>query len=234
MKTGKTSYKLLALTLAALSSNIGGTLYAREWDFRHGDASINEWLQAWELDSAAAKAAGALSIAPQPGLAAGKNDAFILEDVYDSSILSEDDSAGTPSISSTFDSVKAGTLAFRAGTSGTQNQNGMITLLAHGRPLLIVKLVNNSKAIIVSGAGEHEIQDDVNWFNRARDYSITWQGNGHATVSFTSNSGETKQFGPLRLLAPGAPDEIQLQVGYGRATGKALRIETFSLTTSTR
>lgn len=207
----------------------GLLLSASEWDFRSGEVSLDTWAELWTPMTEAAKADRAFRIDPQPGLDAGINDAFILADVYDSSLLNESDLTGTPVISSKFDAMESGKLTLRAGTAGIQNQNAMITLLAKGRPLLILRIVNNHESVVISGAGEFGFKDDQSWFNRAREYTITWDGSNGASVSFEAHSGARTETGPLRLLAPGSPDEIKMQVGFGRATNRELRIETFSL-----
>lgn len=229
MKIDYKTFRACNLAAAAWLVFFAGTLKAAEWDFRSGKVSLEQWSAAWTLESKAAEAEGALRIDPQPGLSAGLNDAFILEDVYDSSRLNEDDATGTPVMSTKFEATVSGTLSFRAGTTGTQNQNATITMLAEGRPLLIIKLINNTELAVISGAGKTALTDPINWFNRARDYTINWSGDGTANVVFEMASGETIETGSLKLLAPGNPDQIKLQVGFGRATGKALRLETFSL-----
>lgn len=202
---------------------------AATWDFRSGDVPLESWLELWTLETPAALAEKAFRIDPQPGLPAGVNDAFILEDVYDSSRLSEDDRAGTPIISSKFDAMRSGKLLLRAGTTGTQNQNATITLLAKGRPLLILKIINNHEAMVISGTGEEKFYDAESWFNRARDYVISWGEETGTNVVFETDQGTKTEARSLKHLAPGYPDEIRMQVGFGRATGKALRIEVFTL-----
>jgi hypothetical protein len=198
------------------------------WDFRAGGGALESWQGLWVLESKAAKAEGAFRLEPQPGNKPGVADAFILEDVYDSSVLGEPDVDGTPIISTTFESIEKGVLSFAAGTSGTQNQNAMVTLLANGRPVLIIKLINNTKGVVVSGSGESNFSDEAGWFNRTRQYVVTWDGSS-AAIAIRSDDGDVLPSKPIRFLAPGSPDQIRLQVGYGRGTTKSLRLEEFSL-----
>lgn len=203
------------------------------WDFRRGEAGVEDWVEGWKRDTRAAEAEKAMWLDISPQKASARLGALYLEDVYDSGAEGGTDRDGTPQISLSFAPIRQGSLSFRAGTAGTQNQQGIITLLARGRPLMLVRLTSNTEGVVASASGEVSFRD-VSWFNRARDYAITWvrQGDGTyaVTMTFQPLEGELVVFEPLRFLAPGAPDEVRMQVGFGRAVEKSLRIETFFLT----
>lgn len=200
------------------------------WDFRDADTGVSEWLSVWKTASKAAMMEGALTVMDPPGEVAGNHRALLLTDLMDSSVEKVNDEAGTPALSWDFDPVSDGILRFRAGTSGTQNQNASFILSAKGRPLLIIRLVNNHSGMIISRSGNQGFEDAQSWFNRARDFEVRWKATGEVTFTFTPESGEPAVFAPLTFLAPGSPDNLRLQVGFGRATQKALRIESLQLT----
>ncbi|MFH1497531.1 MAG: hypothetical protein ABII82_06860 [Verrucomicrobiota bacterium] len=198
-------------------------------DFRAGERAMGDWRSAWVLESAAAGVDGAMRIESAPG---NEDHALILDDVHDSRAAGGGDADGTPVISHAFTSLARGSLAFSAGTGGSQNQHASITVLSKGRELLLVKLVNNTSGLVVSATGEAAFSDD-SWFNKVRDYEITWEpqpdGGRAVTVVFYPKDREPVVFGPLQFLAPGDPDQIRLQVGFGSAVGKSLRIGRITL-----
>ncbi len=202
------------------------------WDFRNGEDAAPDWRRLWRPETNAAMAEGALRIAGPSGKPAGREQALVLEDVLDSSSEGGSDADGTPRIAYRFDPLACGTLGIRAGTGGTQNQQAVITLLAKKRPLLLIKLTSNTAGAVVSATGEAAFTDR-SWFNKARDFEIAWSpqpdGTHAVTVTFHALDAEPTVFGPLRFLAPGVPDQLQLQVGFGSAVGKSLRVERFFL-----
>lgn len=215
--------------LLAVGSVCASEEVVKAWDFRSGNLSVEDWLADWKPQSKVGGQEGALRVEQPPGNVQGDHTALILEDVYDSSADQGNDADGTPKVSWEFEPVSAGSLNLRVGTAGTQNQNGEIALLARGRPLLVIKITNNTTGLVVSGSGETEFSDSASWFNRARNLEIRWTADGDVMVSFIPENGDALELGPLQFLAPGAPDELTMQVGFGRATNKALRIESLSL-----
>ncbi|WP_309398669.1 hypothetical protein [Cerasicoccus maritimus] len=215
---------ILMLGLMQVSAETVGT-----WDFRNGNLDTEAFLKDWAIGSVAAEQEGAIQVVPPPGLVEPGQVAMVLNDVCDSSAHKLNDADGTPLLVYKFDSIPAGGFLFRAGTSGSQNQNATITLLSRGRPLLIIKLINNTTGVLVSGTGEIEFSDPVSWFNRARSFEVYWHENGRVDFYFKPDSGDPLEIRSLRFLSPGKPNEIQIKVGYGRGTGKAVRLETISL-----
>jgi len=198
-------------------------------DFRNGKTTLDDWEKVFDADSEAAKKEGAVRVEDPPGNVEGLHTALVLRDVLDSSRDKQSNEAGTPLFTSSFEPITSGKVTFRAGTNGTQNQNASLTLLAKGRPVLILRLVNNQEGLVVGGESHMSFEDEMPWFNRARDFSIAWDDSGEFTVGFVNHEGEKILLGPLRPLAPGAPDQIDFQVGFGRAVDKALRIEQLTL-----
>ncbi|MBC2595970.1 hypothetical protein H5P28_17020 [Ruficoccus amylovorans] len=203
-----------------------------EWDFTQGSQTAESWLTQWTPESDAARLPEAVRVAAPPGNVIGDHSALVIEDIDDSSNGSRNDAAGTPTFSCSFAPVDNGTLSFRAGTSGTQNQHAIFTLLSGKRTLLVIKLIGNTTGEIVSGTGKTEFSDGKSWYNRARDFAITWTDKGEVSVSFTPEQGAPLKLDHLKFISPGRPDCIQIQVGYGKATGKAVRLESFSLKTN--
>lgn len=226
MSTIKPIFFILVVSLVIGSATAADSL---QWDFRDESVSADDWLETWKPMTDAARHSEAVTVNQPPGQVEANFRALVIEDVYDSSSEDQTDEAGTPVFSAAFEAVAAGTLSFRAGTSGTQNQNATLTLLANGRPLLLVRLIDNTNGVVVSREGSKPFEDAESWFNRARDFEITWTPAGDVALFFTNASGSRIDLGPLHFLAPGSPDEIQLQVGFGRATGKAFRIEAMNL-----
>lgn len=201
-----------------------------DWDFRDAESDSRDWLKHWSPVTAAARDVNAVRVEDPPGNVSGNHRALVIMDQYDSSLTNESDQEGTPIFQCNIEPLKAGTLRFRAGTTGTQNQNASLTLRSNGRPLLILRLENNTTGMVVSQEGRQDFSDPQSWFNRARDFEVKWTEDGEVTFRFTTASGERTEFGPLRFLSPGHPDELLLQVGFGRATNRGLRIEKLSLT----
>lgn len=223
--TSKISVFFLIPSLALLAAE-----ERTSWDFRNPETTVADWLRSWSPESEAARHEDALRVEEPPGQVAGNHRALIIEDVYDSSQHSQTDEAGTPSFRWEFDPVESGELRFRAGTTGTQNQNATLTILGKDRPLLMVRLENNTSGMVVAREGSRTFQDGESWFNRARDFEVSWTADGAAAFSFTTAGGKRVEMGPLKFLAPGRPDEIVVKVGFGRATRKGLRIESLSVT----
>lgn len=227
-----TTFRKFFSVLFALAPAFAVGATAIHWDFRDGGESADSWLEEWTPVSLAAQQEGAIRVEAPPGNVQGEHRALIMEDVYDSSAATLDDAAGTPRLRYEFKPITAGSLRFRAGTMGTQNQNADITLLSHGRPLIIVKIENNTAGRVVTRSGESTFSDTQSWFNRARDYTITWTADGEVTFRFNPETGEPVVFDNLKFLAPGEPDAVTMQVGFGRATRKGLRIESLSLSSN--
>ncbi|WP_309386222.1 hypothetical protein [Cerasicoccus frondis] len=225
---------MLTIYLRVLPILLLGMLQVRaetvgSWDFRNGSLDAETFLEDWTIGSVAARQEGAIQVAPPPGLVEPGQVAMVLNDVFDSSVDNLTDAEGTPLLLYKFDGISTGGFLFRAGTSGSQNQNGSLTILSRGRPLLIIKLINNTTGVLVSGTGEIQFSDTVSWFNRARTFEVYWHNNGRVDFYFKPDEGEPLEIKSLRFLSPGKPDEIQIQVGYGRGTEKAIRLETISL-----
>lgn len=222
----------LMAAMLGLASSAAEAATVVFWDFRSGEMAEPDWRSRWILETDAAMADGALRVAGPSGHSVGRDQAMVLADVFDSSQEGGDDRDGTPIISHRFAPLACGMLGLRAGTSGTQDQQAEIALMSKGEDLLLIKLRNNTTGTVVS-AGKESAFTDRGWFNKARDFEIAWapQPDGaHAVmVTFYPQGAEPVVLGPLRFLASGAPDQVRLQVGYGSATGKALRVERFFL-----